>query len=185
MLSNTSSYLYLDLQYVSTRFIDHLLGVTFSNVKVHPCTGTEALYRPYGHRGSRGITLPFHDHGTWRGWGVSVTPRQLFTPGKNQYPLYRRLGGPQGLSGQVRKISPAPGFNTWTVQPVASRYTDYAVQPTRGGGVIFCKVGSSFWEVHYHFLWVMCTLSLWYTANDRYYNCLILGLFPIKLGWQH
>jgi len=42
-------------------------------------------------------------NGTRRGWGVSVTPQQLFTPGKTQYPLYRRLGGPQGRSGQVRK----------------------------------------------------------------------------------
>jgi hypothetical protein len=27
-------------------------------------------------------------------------------PGKTRYPLYRRLGGPQGPSGWVRKISP-------------------------------------------------------------------------------
>ena len=27
-------------------------------------------------------------------------------PEKTRYPLYRRLGGPQGRSGQVRKISP-------------------------------------------------------------------------------
>ena len=51
-----------------------------------------------------------------------------FTPGKvTQYPLYRRLGGPQGQSGWVRKISPPPGFDPWTVQPVASRYTDWAI----------------------------------------------------------
>jgi hypothetical protein len=31
-------------------------------------------------------------------------------PGKTRYPLYRRLGGPKGRSGQVRKISPPPGF---------------------------------------------------------------------------
>ena len=50
-----------------------------------------------------------------------------FTPGKEtRYPLYRRLGGPQGRFGRVRKISPSPGFNPQTVQPVASRYTDYA-----------------------------------------------------------
>ena len=42
-------------------------------------------------------------------------------PGKTQYPLHRRLGGPQGLSEQVRKISPPPGFDPRTVQPVASR----------------------------------------------------------------
>jgi hypothetical protein len=35
--------------------------------------------------------------------------------------------GPRGQSGQVRQISPPPGFNPWTAQPVASHYTDYAV----------------------------------------------------------
>ena len=30
-----------------------------------------------------------------------------FTPGKTRYPLYRRLGGVQGRSGRVRKISPS------------------------------------------------------------------------------
>ena len=82
------------------------------------------------HRGSRGVALPFHDHGTRRGEGVSVTPRPLFAPGKTRYPLYRRLGEPQGRSGQVRKISPPPGFDPRTLQPVASRYTDYATRPT-------------------------------------------------------
>jgi hypothetical protein len=44
-------------------------------------------------------------------------------PGKTRYPLYRRLGGPQGRSGRVRKISPPSGFDPRTVQPTASCYT--------------------------------------------------------------
>jgi hypothetical protein len=40
------------------------------------------------------------------------------------------MGGPQGRSGQVQKISPPPGFDPRTVQPVGSRYTDYATRPT-------------------------------------------------------
>ena len=88
------------------------------------CTGRTA------HRGSRGIVLPFHDDGTRRGWGVSVTPRPIFTPGKNTLPIVQEAGWPQGRSGQVRKISPLPGFDCRTVQPVASRYTDYATRPT-------------------------------------------------------
>ena len=64
------------------------------------CTGRTAQ------RGSRSIALPFLDHGTRRGLEVSVTQRPLFTPGKTRYPLYRRLGGPHGRSGQVPKISP-------------------------------------------------------------------------------
>ena len=30
----------------------------------------------------------------------------------------------------MRKISPQPGFDPWTVQPVVSRYTDYATRHT-------------------------------------------------------
>ena len=48
-------------------------------------------------------------------------------PGKTRYPLYRRLGGPQGRSGRVREISPPPGYAPRTVQPVASRYTVWAI----------------------------------------------------------
>jgi len=68
------------------------------------CTGCTA------HSVSRGIALLFLDHGTRREWGVSVTPRPLFTPGKTRYPLSKRLGVPQGWSGQVRKISPPTGI---------------------------------------------------------------------------
>jgi len=53
-------------------------------------------YRPsVAQRVGRGIALLFHDCGTRRGWVVSSTPRPHFTPGKTQYPFYRRLGGPQ------------------------------------------------------------------------------------------
>ena len=96
-------------------------------VKVTPvqalrlCTGRTA------HRGSRGIALIFHDHGTRKEWGVSVMPQPLFTPRKTRYPLYRRLSGPQGRSGQVPQISPQPGFDPGTVQPVVSRYIDWAI----------------------------------------------------------
>jgi len=45
-------------------------------------------------------------------------------PGKTRYQLYTRLGGPQGRSGLVLKISPSTGFDPRTVLPVASRYID-------------------------------------------------------------
>ena len=48
-------------------------------------------------------------------------------PTKTRYPLYWRLGGLQGRSGLARKISPPPGFDTRSVQPVASRYTDCTI----------------------------------------------------------
>ena len=58
------------------------------------------------------------------GEGSASRPGRSLPPGKIRYPLYRRLGGSQGRSGQVRKISPTPGFDPRTVQPVASHYTD-------------------------------------------------------------
>jgi hypothetical protein len=42
-------------------------------------------------------------------------------PEKTRYPLYRRLGGTHGRSGRVRKISPPPGFDPRTIQPVRSK----------------------------------------------------------------
>jgi hypothetical protein len=39
-------------------------------------------------------------------------------PGKIWCPLYRRLGGPQGRSGRVRKVFPPSEFDPRTVQPI-------------------------------------------------------------------
>jgi hypothetical protein len=76
--------------------------------KVHSCTGTEALYRPYrGHRGSRGTALLFHDHGTRRGWGVSVTPRPLSTPGKELVPIVQEAGwAPESVWTGAENLAP-------------------------------------------------------------------------------
>ena len=98
--------------------------------KAHSCTGTEVLYST-AHRPSRGITLLFLDHGTRRGWGVSVTPRPLFTP--RERPGTHGTGGwvgPRAGLDRCGKSRPPPGFDPRTVQPVASRYTDWATRPT-------------------------------------------------------
>ena len=51
-------------------------------------------------------TLPSTSALDRSGWS---TPRPgRFNRGKTRYPLYRRLGGPQGRSGRVQKISPPP-----------------------------------------------------------------------------
>jgi hypothetical protein len=63
------------------------------------CTLVQAMRLCTGrttHRGSRGITLTFHDHGTSRGWGVSVTPRPLLTPGKDSVPIVQEAGWAPG-----------------------------------------------------------------------------------------
>jgi hypothetical protein len=67
------------------------------------------------------------------GWVVNITPRPLYPRGKSpRYPFDRRLGGPQNRSGRrgedknlvpTGTRTPAPS----AVQPVASRYTDWAI----------------------------------------------------------
>jgi hypothetical protein len=59
--------------------------------------------------------------------GQRHTPAVL-SPGKNRYPLYRRLGGSHERSGRVRKNSIPPGFDPRTAQPVASHYIDRDIQ---------------------------------------------------------
>jgi len=64
------------------------------------------------------------------GEGSASRPGRSLPQERPWYPLYRRLGGPQGRSGQVWKILPLLEFKPQAVQPVASRYTDWATRPT-------------------------------------------------------
>jgi hypothetical protein len=65
----------------------------------------------------------------WR-WVVGSTPWSLYPRGnRSRYPLARRLGGPQSRSehcGGEKNLTPT---KIWTsaVQPVACRYTDWAI----------------------------------------------------------
>jgi len=61
-------------------------------------------------------------------WSAARSDR-ILPVGKTRYPFYRRLGGPQGRSGQVENLVPT-GIRSRTVQPVVSRYTDWATRPT-------------------------------------------------------
>ena len=57
--------------------------------------------------------------------GQRQAPAALL-PEETRHQLYRRLGGPHGRSGRVRKTSPPPEFDPRAVQPVASHYIDRA-----------------------------------------------------------
>jgi len=48
------------------------------------------------------------------GVGGQGHPPAALHPRITQYPLYRRLGGPQGWSGQVQKISPHRDYNIFS-----------------------------------------------------------------------
>jgi len=98
-------------------------------VKVTPvqalrlCTGCTA------HRGSRGIALLFHDqrHLKWvrrqRHAPAALFPRPV--------PTVQEAGwAPGPLWTGADNLATQPGFNPQTIKPIASRYTDYATQPT-------------------------------------------------------
>ena len=51
------------------------------------------------------------------GMRSAARPGRTLPPGKTRYPLYRRLGGPQGRSVGAENLAP-PGFDPRTVQPV-------------------------------------------------------------------
>jgi hypothetical protein len=85
----------------------HISGTNSKKVKVkitlvqtlRLCTGRTA------HRGSRGIAIySFMTTTLGGGKGSLSGPGRFLPPGKTRYQLYRRLGGPQGQSGHVRKI---------------------------------------------------------------------------------
>jgi hypothetical protein len=83
-----------------------------------PSTGHE------GPEGELGYSSPLSFPLALDGGGWSTSRPGSLTPGKEtRYPLYRRLDGPQGRSGRL----PPPGFDPRTFQPVANRYTDYAI----------------------------------------------------------
>jgi hypothetical protein len=79
-------------------------------------------------RGSRGIALRAHSltSALYGVGGQRHAPAALL-PGKTRCPLCRKLDGPHCRSGWVRKISPPPEFDPRTVQPIVSRYTDWAI----------------------------------------------------------
>jgi hypothetical protein len=77
--------------------------------------------------GGRGIALHTLDLDARRRWMVSTTSRPLY-PRKDPVPIVQEAGGPQGRSGRVPKTSSSPAFDPRTVQSVASRYTDWAIQ---------------------------------------------------------
>ena len=80
--------------------LSSVIGVRLLGVK---CTVVQALMLCTGRTAHRG---------TRRGEGSASRAGRSLPPGKT---LYRKVGGPQGRSGQVRKISPAPGFDPQTV----------------------------------------------------------------------
>jgi hypothetical protein len=95
--------------------------------KVHPRTG----HQDTEENRSYNFTLSLTSALDGDGWSTP-RPGRLTPVKETRYPFCRKLGGPQGWSGRVRKISPPPGFDRRTFHPVASRYTECAIPAHTG-----------------------------------------------------
>jgi len=69
----------------------------------------------------------------------AARPGYTLPPGKTRYPFYRRLGGPQGRSGRAENLVPTV-IQSRTIQPIVSRYTDWATQPTHTHTHIYVNI---------------------------------------------
>ena len=70
-------------------------------------------------------------------------PRPIFTPGKDPVPIVQEAGWTPGpvWTGAENLASP-PGLDPRSVQPVASRYTDYATRPA----ICSCGISKLLWQ---------------------------------------
>ena len=92
---STASEIKVMIGWINRSKRNYLFMATSAGSEMCLCTLVQALRLCTGrtaHKGSRGIALVFHDHGTRRGWGVSVTPRPLFTSGKDPAPIVQEAG---------------------------------------------------------------------------------------------
>ena len=99
------------------------------------------------------------------GVGGQHHTRAALSPGKTQYPLYRRLGGPQGpvWTGAENLATPL-GFDPRTAQPVASRYTDWAI-PAAVHPATSCYLGIFQWKLS-KFIIEMSQVWTFYLSED-------------------
>ena len=62
------------------------------------------------------------------GWVVNVTPRPLYPRERYPVPIVQEAGwAPGPVWTDAENLAPPPGFDSRTVQPVVSRYTDWAI----------------------------------------------------------
>ena len=90
--------------------------------KVHPRTDNE------GPDGEERYNSTLHLTSALDAVGGQRHATAALSPVKAWCPFYRRLGGTKSRSGRVRKMYPQLGFDPRTIQPLASHYTDWAIQ---------------------------------------------------------
>jgi hypothetical protein len=129
ILSTYSFYIfYIFMLFLSITTLYNISNNFYSFILLFKVRSSSPYNRPPRvQRGSRFIALLILNLGVRR-WSAPRPGR--FSPGKDPVPLVQAVGWAEGRSGRVRKIALPPGSDPRTVQPVASRYTDWATRFT-------------------------------------------------------
>jgi hypothetical protein len=106
------------------------------------------------------------EEGEWS----EARPSRTLHPGKTRYPFYRRLGGPQGQSGQARKTSPLQEFD-----PGPSSPWIVAILTELPGPQKLAYINVKFQEA----------MSFWQPASRSAAHEIPLLLRKPKFHWQH
>ena len=91
---------------------------------------TELYMSP--HKNASAVTegLPIFKFGARRGWVINSMPWLLYSWKRVPVPIVEEAGQAPGLGSMNRKKRKSVvtiRFESWTIQPVASCYTDYAI----------------------------------------------------------
>ena len=65
------------------------------------------------------VVLSIHNPGGRRGWVIITTPRSLYSRGRDPVPIVQDVVWPRDRVVRVRNVSPSPGFEPRTVQPLS------------------------------------------------------------------
>jgi len=125
-------------------------------VKKVKCTLVQALKLctdRTAHRGSRSVALLFLEYGTRRRWGVSVTPRPLFTPGKEWVPILQEAGwapGPVWTDAEnlvtIRIRSPDRPARSQSLYRLSYPAPLAMMCISQNSSELWCKAGTRMWH---------------------------------------
>ena len=125
--------------------------------RLHPFTGHEG---PQGEQ--RYCSTLFQTFALEGPEGSGSRPGRTLPPGKTRYPLYRRLSGPQGRSGQVRKISPhrdsIPGPSSPQAVAIPTEYPACGLRylPQNKQILVYCHIDRSVHDKRHQYQ-LVCT----------------------------
>jgi len=111
--------------------------------------------------------------GEWSAAG----PSRTLPPGKTRYPFHRRLGGPQGRSGRAENLVPT-GIRSRIVQPVVSRYTDWATGPTGQRNIYLYQINNVKLFTSWDLWWSQRSSQMIYTHYVQNINS-----YELVPGW--